>query len=48
MFNMLRLAEVETDKDERPLNAHKVRSTEVNKTLLFNQQSSRFFKVLLL
>ncbi|MGH0125846.1 UNVERIFIED_CONTAM: hypothetical protein FKN15_074266 [Acipenser sinensis] len=29
VFNMLRLAEVETDKDERPLNAHKVRSTEV-------------------
>ncbi|MGH0173867.1 UNVERIFIED_CONTAM: hypothetical protein FKN15_066281 [Acipenser sinensis] len=29
VYNMLRLAEVETDKDERPLNAHKVRSTEV-------------------
>ncbi|XP_042561020.1 spliceosome-associated protein CWC27 homolog [Clupea harengus] len=29
VYNMLRLAEVECDSDERPLNPHKVRSTEV-------------------
>ncbi|XP_066471984.1 spliceosome-associated protein CWC27 homolog isoform X5 [Tiliqua scincoides] len=32
IYNMLRLAEVETDMDERPVNPHKIRSTEV----LFN------------
>ncbi|KAJ8287053.1 hypothetical protein GJAV_G00046510 [Gymnothorax javanicus] len=29
VYNMLRLAEVECDNDERPLNPHKIRSTEV-------------------
>uniref|UniRef100_A0A4W4FGT6 Spliceosome-associated protein CWC27 homolog n=1 Tax=Electrophorus electricus TaxID=8005 RepID=A0A4W4FGT6_ELEEL len=29
VYNMLRLAEVECDSDERPLNPHKIRSTEV-------------------
>ncbi|XP_063068492.1 spliceosome-associated protein CWC27 homolog [Engraulis encrasicolus] len=29
IYNMLRLAEVECDADERPLNPHKVRATEV-------------------
>ncbi|XP_048875448.1 spliceosome-associated protein CWC27 homolog isoform X3 [Brienomyrus brachyistius] len=29
VYNMLRLAEVECDRDERPLNPHKIRSTEV-------------------
>ncbi|XP_036973378.1 spliceosome-associated protein CWC27 homolog [Acanthopagrus latus] len=29
VYNMLRLAEVECDDDERPLNAHKIRTTEV-------------------
>uniref|UniRef100_A0A6Q2ZQG0 Spliceosome-associated protein CWC27 homolog n=1 Tax=Esox lucius TaxID=8010 RepID=A0A6Q2ZQG0_ESOLU len=29
VYNMLRLAEVECDQDERPLNPHKIRSTEV-------------------
>uniref|UniRef100_A0A1A8SIT3 Spliceosome-associated protein CWC27 homolog n=1 Tax=Nothobranchius rachovii TaxID=451742 RepID=A0A1A8SIT3_9TELE len=29
IYNMLRLAEVECDADERPLNPHKIRSTEV-------------------
>nr|XP_015194024.1 PREDICTED: peptidyl-prolyl cis-trans isomerase CWC27 homolog isoform X1 [Lepisosteus oculatus] len=29
VYNMLRLAEVETDQNERPLNPHKIRSTEV-------------------
>ncbi|MFT7815695.1 peptidyl-prolyl cis-trans isomerase CWC27 homolog [Arapaima gigas] len=29
VYNMLRLAEVECDKDERPLNPHKIRTTEV-------------------
>ncbi|CAL8278101.1 unnamed protein product [Merluccius merluccius] len=29
VYNMLRLAEVECDSDERPLNAHKIRTTEV-------------------
>lgn len=29
VYNMLRLAEVECDNDERPLNPHKVRSTDV-------------------
>ncbi|XP_028661302.1 spliceosome-associated protein CWC27 homolog isoform X1 [Erpetoichthys calabaricus] len=29
VYNLLRLADVETDKDERPLNPHKIRSTEV-------------------
>ncbi|KAJ8401865.1 hypothetical protein AAFF_G00374460 [Aldrovandia affinis] len=29
VYNMLRLAEVECDSDERPLNAHKIRSAEV-------------------
>ncbi|NXG51324.1 CWC27 protein, partial [Psilopogon haemacephalus] len=32
IYNMLRLAEVEVDKDERPLSPHKIRSSEV----LFN------------
>ncbi|KFU95501.1 Peptidyl-prolyl cis-trans isomerase CWC27, partial [Chaetura pelagica] len=32
IYNMLRLAEVEVDKEERPLSPHKIRSTEV----LFN------------
>ncbi|KAJ7335919.1 hypothetical protein JRQ81_013860 [Phrynocephalus forsythii] len=32
IYNMLRLAEVETDVNERPVNPHKIRSTEV----LFN------------
>ncbi|XP_077792459.1 spliceosome-associated protein CWC27 homolog isoform X1 [Podarcis muralis] len=32
IYNMLRLTEVETDADERPLNPHKIKSTEV----LFN------------
>ncbi|XP_053152162.1 spliceosome-associated protein CWC27 homolog isoform X2 [Hemicordylus capensis] len=32
IYNMLRLAEVETDMDESPVNPHKIRSTEV----LFN------------
>ncbi|XP_054843397.1 spliceosome-associated protein CWC27 homolog [Eublepharis macularius] len=32
IYNMLRLAEVEIDMDERPVNPHKIRSTEV----LFN------------
>uniref|UniRef100_A0A673MQ18 Spliceosome-associated protein CWC27 homolog n=1 Tax=Sinocyclocheilus rhinocerous TaxID=307959 RepID=A0A673MQ18_9TELE len=29
VYNILRLAEVECDRDERPLNPHKIRSTEV-------------------
>lgn len=29
VYNMLRLAEVECDNNERPLNPHKIRSTEV-------------------
>ncbi|XP_048030641.1 spliceosome-associated protein CWC27 homolog [Megalobrama amblycephala] len=29
VYNMLRLADVECDSDERPLNPHKIRSTEV-------------------
>uniref|UniRef100_H3A7C4 Spliceosome-associated protein CWC27 homolog n=1 Tax=Latimeria chalumnae TaxID=7897 RepID=H3A7C4_LATCH len=29
IYNMLRLAEVETDRNERPLNPHKIRSAEV-------------------
>ncbi|XP_051973970.1 spliceosome-associated protein CWC27 homolog [Xyrauchen texanus] len=29
VYNMLRLAEVECDNDERPLNPHKIRTTEV-------------------
>ncbi|KAM9338047.1 spliceosome-associated protein CWC27 homolog [Symphorus nematophorus] len=29
VYNMLRLAEVECDHEERPLNAHKIKSTEV-------------------
>ncbi|XP_042611171.1 spliceosome-associated protein CWC27 homolog [Cyprinus carpio] len=29
VYNILRLAEVECDRDERPLNTHKIRSTEV-------------------
>lgn len=29
IYNMLRLAEVECDSDERPLNPHKIRSTQV-------------------
>ncbi|XP_041937515.1 spliceosome-associated protein CWC27 homolog [Alosa sapidissima] len=29
VYNLLRLAEVECDSDERPLNPHKIRSTEV-------------------
>ncbi|XP_026130422.1 spliceosome-associated protein CWC27 homolog [Carassius auratus] len=29
VYNLLRLAEVECDKDERPLNPHKIRSSEV-------------------
>uniref|UniRef100_A0A8D0HJ32 Spliceosome-associated protein CWC27 homolog n=1 Tax=Sphenodon punctatus TaxID=8508 RepID=A0A8D0HJ32_SPHPU len=32
VYNMLRLAEVETDREERPLNPHKIKTTEV----LFN------------
>ncbi len=29
VYNIIRLAEVECDRDERPLNPHKIRSTEV-------------------
>lgn len=29
VYNMLRLADVECDNDERPLNPHKIRATEV-------------------
>ena len=29
VYNMLRLAEVECDDDERPLNPHKIKITEV-------------------
>ncbi|KAG2466349.1 CWC27 protein, partial [Polypterus senegalus] len=32
VYNLLRLADVETDKDERPLNPHKIRSTEVSRS----------------
>ena len=35
VYNMLRLAEVECDSDERPLNPHKVRSTEVRFRFFF-------------
>ena len=37
VYNMLRLAEVECDHEERPLNAHKIKSTEV-----FSSSSSSF------
>lgn len=35
VYNMLRLAEVECDHEERPLNPHKIRATEVISTDFF-------------
>lgn len=43
VYNMLRLAEVECNSEERPLNPHKIRTTEV-----FSVSSSlKFFRTLL-
>lgn len=35
VYNMLRLAEVECDDEERPLNPHKIKTTEVFSTSSF-------------
>lgn len=43
VYNMLRLADVECDHEERPLNPHKIRTTEVIPTpFLFHLLHSSF------
>lgn len=36
VYNMLRLAEVECDSEERPLNPHKIRTAEVFSLFLYS------------
>lgn len=36
VYNMLRLAEVECDSEERPLNPHKIRTAEVFSLFIFS------------
>lgn len=39
VYNMLRLADVECDSEERPLNPHKIRTTEVFLPLFLKKQT---------